>query len=1263
MKDGPDRIHIALLVLSLAGPAAYAQPGPIALTGRVLDANGRPLASATVSVAAFDDLRSYADTTNAAGRYRVVVPRRASAFSIGVRKEGYATQARQIAGSATDSAIAIADFRMVRSAQSLSAVHVVAPRPPPVRESERIVAKPGETELTLDPSSGFASAITGDASGDLQLALGGIPGVAVTPGAGGGASYSIAGLDEAQNRLTLNGADVVPAPPRDGGLLRVTTSGYDPTEATSGVRAEWMILGANYVPNRKLRLTFDAPGLQANGRLGAALGQRSAVPILSGVFGGPGRGIVRFHNTSFQLSRQASSVATLASADDRSLGAFGVSPDSVRLVVGALDRLGIGPLASTGGAVDRLTTRASVYSRLDLTANSIGTIYRGPDERIGGQSGGAAQGHVLYLLLGGEAAESRGLGAGVLALPTYESSARSRSVVVQGFNSVYPREYILNETRVTATFGGSRFAPDSPLPAASVLTTSVGAQNGVNSMLQAAGSGGATSTSSAWSVQLRNDTHWSSPGGRHVWKLALESIVDEYAAQREATRGRFDFVSVGEFLANRPAAFSRSIAPSSSDVRGVHIAAGFGDAYTPSRALAWQYGVRVEGHGAQAGAARNRIVDSLFGARTGSLPMRFSVAPMAGFTWRYRTMPSGFPSNTHLILGGIRDYRGTVQTREAESILGESGLESGLRELRCIDVATPQPEWNRYGDVAAIPTACAFSGGGADLAQSALPVSLYSPAFVPGHSVRADLQWTAPISRTVQMSVRGTTAINTSQPSFDDLNFDGTPKFRLADEESRPVFAPLTSIGVESGFASTVGSRRFPQFTRVNERRSDLRSRSSSLTGELRVTPVMSRFGSGIKVPLWLAYTFTDTRRQITGFTGTTAGDPRSTGWEPATASRHAVLLGASLHVPDWFRITPGLTVRSGVRYTPVVLGDVNADGISSNDRAFVFDPWATTDAELRDGMSAVLDGTSARTARCLRAQVGRIAAPNSCTGPWMATLNAKVIVDPARIRLQNRGSMQLRVLNVLAGLDQLAHGSDRLHGWGQPAYPDRVLLQVRAFDPVTRRYRYSVNRSFGDTRVYRTLFQSPFRIAVDVSLDVGPNRERVARERTLTCGTDTPACPSGKQKTLDRSASPDSATLADQMRASHARFKLFDFAIQDANRLRLTPAQVDTLDALGRAHGAFRDSTYDALAGLVASHGGRLDDAEVVRRWAESIRAVARFEWHVGSLARTQLTEAQATAIFDRQGVYNYYLAVRPVVLDERELERTLRLWQDRVY
>jgi hypothetical protein len=97
----------------------------------------------------------------------------------------------------------------------------------------------------------------------------------------------------------------------------------------------------------------------------------------------------------------------------------------------------------------------------------------------------------------------------------------------------------------------------------------------------------------------------------------------------------------------------------------------------------------------------------------------------------------------------------------------------------------------------------------------------------------------------------------------------------------------------------------------------------------------------------------------------------------------------------------------------------------------------------------------------------------------------------------------------------------------------------------------------------------------------------------------------------------------------------------------------------VGRVHGAFRDSTYDALAGEVAQRGASLNDEEVARRWRESIQAVARSEWQTGVLARALLTPAQAEVVFGRSGP----LSVRPIIYDEHELERTLRLWQQRVF
>ena len=61
VKGGLGRTHVVLLVRSLSGPAARAQPAAIVLVGRVFDAKGNPLASASVSIAALDGVENHVD--------------------------------------------------------------------------------------------------------------------------------------------------------------------------------------------------------------------------------------------------------------------------------------------------------------------------------------------------------------------------------------------------------------------------------------------------------------------------------------------------------------------------------------------------------------------------------------------------------------------------------------------------------------------------------------------------------------------------------------------------------------------------------------------------------------------------------------------------------------------------------------------------------------------------------------------------------------------------------------------------------------------------------------------------------------------------------------------------------------------------------------------------------------------------------------------------------------------------------------------------
>jgi hypothetical protein len=77
-----------------------------------------------------------------------------------------------------------------------------------------------------------------------------------------------------------------------------------------------------------------------------------------------------------------------------------------------------------------------------------------------------------------------------------------------------------------------------------------------------------------------------------------------------------------------------------------------------------------------------------------------------------------------------------------------------------------------------------------------------------------------------------------------------------------------------------------------------------------------------------------------------------------------------------------------------------------------------------------------------------------------------------------------MSAVNSLSGLDQLLHGADNLHGWGQPQRPDATLLYVRGFDAASNTFKYQVNERFGATRGLNTIFRQPFQISLQARVN-----------------------------------------------------------------------------------------------------------------------------------------------------------------------------------
>jgi hypothetical protein len=136
--------------------------------------------------------------------------------------------------------------------------------------------------------------------------------------------------------------------------------------------------------------------------------------------------------------------------------------------------------------------------------------------------------------------------------------------------------------------------------------------------------------------------------------------------------------------------------------------------------------------------------------------------------------------------------------------------------------------------------------------------------------------------------------------------------------------------------------------------------------------------------------------------------------------------------------------------------------------------------------MRRLLDDASSQGRSCLLAQLGMPAERNSCRGPWTAFMNARLALYNRFGFTKRSFTAALNITNPIGGLDQLLHGANDLHGWGNTVLPDPTLFTVRGFDSVTKRFRYEVNPRFGSTRTTQQLARVPFRLTLDLSFDLG---------------------------------------------------------------------------------------------------------------------------------------------------------------------------------
>ena len=1172
-------VLVACLLWSHPTPlrAQIAPSAPDILRGRVTSDSGRAVSRAVVLVVRVADQTFQNAVTDSAGAWTVSWPERSASYTVRVTAQGFVALSRTITRTANDSVL-IVNMQIARAANTLATVVTRAVRPQPLRDGANVDDE-GASTSSISPANA-ARRIGPDLAGDLSAIAAMTPGIMSVAG-----GISVFGLGSAQNSVTLNGLSFASADiPRDAATrVRVTSSSYDPSIGWfSGARTQVDLLPGDLFTARSGHVTADTPHAQYADPVAARLGQRFT--NVNASLGGTGQLIDDqwAYNYGVQGGRKVSDFASLLNASPSLLQHSGVATDSVSRLVQLLAAASVPQ--SVAGTTDAL---------IDENISFIGRIDRAPFNWVTQRPTNTSWGITGY----GKWSRLDGQGLSPLSISTHSGRNTTTIGSVQGELTHYFTTGVLSDVRTSVGVSQTTVTPTALLPDGRVLVQSTfpDGSGGVSS-LAFGGNAFANSSTRAATWETIGDLQWI-PEHHIAHKFRVSSDVRLDVITQDAnsnTLGMFTYTSLANVAANSASSFTRSLASPTRRSAAWNAFAGLGDTWRATQNLVLKYGVRAEGTVFGDAPRENESLAQQFGVHTSDVPNTFFVSPRFGGQYNV-------PGKDGRPLGSLRGGIGAFRNLVDPSLLGAAsvmnGLPNGARQLTCVGDATPLADWSAYAaDVSRVPTTCR-NGAAAVFTDASAPIRIIDHNFTAPQSWRGTLGWSSSALH-MPYSIELAASNNRNQRGSRELNFSGVPQFVTSDEQ-RPVFAPISSIVPSSGVVSTIEARRVNSVGRITDGVSDLESQSRQATFTVRpyfgtvITPYLGDVVVG--------YTLASVRDVQRGFDMSTFGDPTQREWaRGALDARHQLVVQGVVHVrPGWNLFFYG-HVQSGTPYTPLVRTDVNGDGLA-NDRAFVIDP-TRADALIASAMRTLLSSTSPSARRCLEQQLGRAATRASCETPWSASFNTSLRVSGAQLFNTNRVDITLNFANPLAGIDQLLHGDAGLRGWGTAPAPDPVLLDVRGFDATSSRFRYAVNPRFGATSARTNLIRAPFRVTLDVSLDLGPPQTLQQLDRWLRPG---------------RAGRAGAKLTAADLQRRYQRTVPDPFAevLQEADSLLLTPSQVRALQATQDRYRQRIDFSWKTLASELAAlpdnfdarHAYQRTDAvtdelwEYTRQWAQT--------------------------------------------------------------
>jgi hypothetical protein len=1175
MRSASLRFLASVVALVLCAGAAGAQVGSTTdiIMGKVLAPDSTPVAGARIEVTSNETGITRRKETNEHGEFSILFPDGGGAYRLRASYIGYAPYEVAVQRQADEDRL-IVNVRLSRNPQVLQAVTVRATNDragqdrPTAGSVERNLSAAELDRLPVD-------------KGDLATVAGLVPGVIVTAATDSTvASFSVAGQPTNQNQITLDGltfgSGSVPAEAVRS--TRVITSTYDVSRGqfTGGQVATTTRGGTNNVQG-VVSYALRDPDLEFVDSSSASFGQKYQQNSLNFGAGGP---IVRdeaFVFGALSLSRRTNPLSSLLAADPQTLARLGASQDSVGRFLTQLGSIGVEPTLP-GIPDNRLADNASALVRFDYSLGEAHTLTVRGDWR-------------------GQAQDATRISA--FSVPSTGGNLRTTGGGVMVSLTSHLGRFI-NEGRVYQSSDRQNTEPYLAIPGGRVTVASV-LDNGTRSLttLQFGGNPSLPQLTHTRLLEATDEISWVSEDGAHRYKLGGLVNEDRSSIGTIPNRyGTFYFNSLSDFEANQPSQFTRTISGRDRLAGSNNAALYLGDAWRRSAAFQMTYGLRLEGTHFPRTPGYNADIETLFGRRTDDAPSEVHLSPRVGFTYMPGARPrgaggagggGGFNQSSWIYRGGVGEFRGKISSNLVATAVEATGLPGGQSQLTCIGAGVPTPDWSSYlADPSTVPEEC-LAGGPTPPTSDPLGqrrnVTLFEGDFGAPKVWRSSLGASRRFFERYSFNVDGSFAYGVNQTGSRDLNLDAMPEFTLAAEGGRPVYVPAGAIVTTTGATTINASRLHPEYGSVSELTSQLRSTSAQIT-----TTVGGLTLQGIT---WSAsYTFLRSRDQQNGFGvagggfggGTTAGDPNVVEWGTSDRERRHSLLGTlTFPARPWLDITGIGRLTAGAPYTPVVSGDVNGDG-ARNDRAYVFDPASPEiqgDTALVNGMTRLLANASGRARDCLLAQLGTIAGRNSCSTPFTPALDVQLNFKPNAFGLERRLTLSMQLQNALVGLDQLLHGNN-LHGWGQPVIPDRTLLYVRGFDPVTQRFAYQVNEHFGVATGRTSAYRVPFQIGLQGRLALGQDPASQQVRQLFGGGNGRRLTREDYKARLQRLVpNPFLATIA----------------LNDSLKLALTAEQAARLHALSDTLAPKVDALTSDIADMLAGAGANPDPRVIFAR------------------------------------------------------------------